>query len=47
MSSTERSRLIRVGDPLPDFELADLEGNQRKKSDLRGLPTVLFFFSSW
>src|SRR5438067_2461247 len=35
----------RIGDPAPDFELADLEGNCLRLSDFRGQPVVLEFGS--
>lgn len=35
----------RIGDPAPDFELADLDGNCVTLSDLRGRPVVLEFGS--
>src|ERR1051326_8155393 len=35
----------RIGDPAPDFELADLDGNWLRLSDLRGRPVVLEFGS--
>src|SRR5579864_4514389 len=35
----------RIGDPAPDFELADLDGNCVRLSDLRGGPVVLEFGS--
>ncbi|MEA2465944.1 MAG: thioredoxin-dependent peroxiredoxin [Thermoleophilaceae bacterium] len=33
-----------VGDPAPDFELEDQDGNPVKLSDLRGSPVVLYFY---
>ena len=35
----------RIGDLAPDFELADLDGNSVRLSDLRGRPVVLEFGS--
>src|SRR5579859_7529656 len=35
----------RIGDPAPDFELADLDGNWVRLSDLRGRPVILEFGS--
>src|ERR1051326_1795834 len=35
----------RIGDPAPNFELADLDGNWLRLSDLRGRPVVLEFGS--
>lgn len=34
-----------IGDPAPEFELADLDGNRLRLSDLRGRPVVLEFGS--
>ena len=39
--------LTRVGDPLPDFALPDVEGRVWHRDELAGKPSVLFFFSSW
>jgi peroxiredoxin Q/BCP len=33
-----------VGDPAPDFELPDQDGNSVRLSDLRGRPVVLYFY---
>ena len=35
----------RIGDPAPDFDLMDLDGNRVRLSDLRGRPVVLEFGS--
>ena len=32
------------GDPAPDFELPDQDGNPVRLSDLRGSPVVLYFY---
>jgi cytochrome c biogenesis protein CcmG, thiol:disulfide interchange protein DsbE len=37
----------RVGDPAPEFALADLDGNPLRLSDLRGRPVVVNFWASW
>jgi hypothetical protein len=37
----------RVGDPLPDFALSDLDGRAWTGAGLRGSPFVLFCFASW
>jgi peroxiredoxin Q/BCP len=33
-----------LGDPAPDFELPDQDGNPVKLSDLRGQPVVVYFY---
>ena len=37
------SKLITPGDPAPDFELEDVQGNLIRLSDFRGKPLVLSF----
>ena len=37
------SKLITPGDPAPDFEIKDVQGNQVRLSSLRGRPVVLAF----
>ncbi|MCA1602009.1 MAG: TlpA family protein disulfide reductase [Acidobacteria bacterium] len=36
-----------VGDAAPDFQLAELNGEQLKLADLRGQPAVLIFWTAW
>jgi thioredoxin-dependent peroxiredoxin len=36
--------MIDHGDPAPDFELPDQDGNPVKLSDLRGQPVVVYFY---
>lgn len=36
-----------IGQPAPDFSLADLDGNPVALADLRGRPVVLNFWASW
>jgi peroxiredoxin len=38
---------MHLGDPIPDFTLADLKGKLWSRADLLGAPTVLFCFSTW
>jgi peroxiredoxin len=40
-------RVARVGDPIPDFELRDLDDRVWHRDELSGKPSVLFLFSSW
>lgn len=47
MNSFDCDAVVALGDPLPDIELADLGGKRWRMSDLKGLATVLFLFSSW
>jgi peroxiredoxin len=43
----DRSNLLKPGNPMPDFELADLNGKQQKLSDLHGEKlTVVFFWTA-
>jgi len=37
------SKLITPGEPAPDFELEDVQGNRIRLSGLRGSPVVLAF----
>jgi cytochrome c biogenesis protein CcmG/thiol:disulfide interchange protein DsbE len=37
----------RVGEPAPEFALADLDGNPVRLTDLRGRPVVVNFWASW
>jgi peroxiredoxin Q/BCP len=36
--------MIEQGQPAPDFELPDQDGNPMKLSDLRGQPVVVYFY---
>jgi peroxiredoxin len=38
--------IIQIGQPAPDFELADLQGHMRRLSELRGQVVVLNFWSA-
>lgn len=37
------SKLITPGEPAPDFELTDVQGNLVRLSELQGRPVVLAF----
>ena len=37
-------RMLKVGDPAPDFEAVDHNGNRVKLSDFRGKKLVLWFY---
>ena len=41
------ARMLKVGDPAPEFEAQDHRGNRVKLSDLRGKKVVLFIWGSW
>lgn len=36
--------MFEIGDPAPDFELKDTNGNTVKLSDLKGKDLVLYFY---
>ncbi len=36
-----------IGNPAPDFSVADLEGNPIRLADLRGRPVIVNFWASW
>jgi cytochrome c biogenesis protein CcmG/thiol:disulfide interchange protein DsbE len=38
---------VRIGDPAPQFALADLDGNPLRLSDYAGRPVILNFWASW
>ena len=44
MNLRQARRVLREGDPAPDFELASDEGATVRLSELRGKPVVLFFY---
>jgi peroxiredoxin len=37
------TKLITPGEPAPDFELDDVQGNRQRLSDFRGKPVLLSF----
>lgn len=39
--------VARIGEPAPDFVLADLDGNPLRLADLRGRPVIVNFWASW
>jgi len=39
--------MARIGQPAPDFVLADLDGNPLLLADLRGRPVIVNFWASW
>lgn len=39
--------IARVGDPLPDIRLPQLDGSEITFGDLRGKRLLLFFWGSW
>jgi cytochrome c biogenesis protein CcmG/thiol:disulfide interchange protein DsbE len=41
------SATVKVGEPLPDFTLSDVDGHLVQLSQFRGRPLVLSFFASW
>jgi thioredoxin-dependent peroxiredoxin len=36
--------MLSAGDPFPDFELLDQHGGMVSLSDLKGTPTIVFFY---
>ena len=42
-----RGYIVQVGDPMPNFELTDLDGNEYSRESLMGTPYVLQFTASW
>ena len=41
------SGLAQIGEPAPNFVLADLNGNPLRLEDLRGRPVIVHFWASW
>lgn len=41
------SGLAQIGEPAPNFVLADLDGNPLRLEDLRGRPVIVHFWASW
>ncbi len=44
---TSSPAVPQVGDPAPDFQLQDLDGNTISLSSLRGSPVMLNFWATW
>ena len=42
-----RGYIVQAGDPMPNFELTDLDGNEYSRESLMGTPYVLQFTASW
>ena len=42
-----RGFIVRVGDPIPEFSLTDLDGTEYSRTLLLGTPYVLQFTASW
>ncbi len=45
--SNKEGTLLRAGDPLPDFELATVDGAPFNTAELRGRVIVINFFATW
>jgi len=43
----ELIKKLAIGQPAPDFEVNDLNGNQVKLSNISAKKTILFFWASW
>ncbi len=39
--------VVRIGDPAPQFAVADLDGNPLRLADFAGRPVILNFWASW
>jgi peroxiredoxin Q/BCP len=39
-----KAKMLNVGDPAPDFDAVDHQGNRVKLSDLRGKKVILWFY---
>lgn len=47
LSRVPASSPTAVGEPAPDFALADLDGNPVSLADLQGRPVIVNFWASW
>lgn len=47
LAPDERGFYVSVGDPMPDFTLTDLSGEEISRTSLLGKPYVLQFTASW
>jgi len=43
----DQSKVLNIGDPAPELEFKDPEGNLRKLSDLKGKIVLIDFWASW
>lgn len=47
LESALTGRMPREGEPVPDFELATLDGRKVRMSELRGSPVLINFWATW
>lgn len=44
---SEEGWLVALGDPMPDFELLDVDGAVRSLREFAGRPAVIIFWGTW